>query len=746
MFPKRTAIALAVQRLVLGVAALGAINGAAHAQQPPAIDGASIANSAQTADPSATPTRRDASEGQSSTPSDTLPTISVQATAVDDGKPAPYAGGQVTRAGGLGVLGVADVMDQPFNTTNYTEQLMRDTQARSLADVVTNNASVRSVSTAGGFQDSFQIRGFSVNAADVSYNGLYGLVSSSRMPVNLLERVEVLQGPGALMYGVGPSASIGGAINIVPKHADDQPLTRVTATYQSRAQFGVQADVGRRFGDEGQWGIRVNGLFNDGQATVAHGNQLQGNGSINLDYRGRKLRWSLDSYDIVENTNEFRSQISGTSVTSIPNPPSPWQSLYPGAKFKFRDAATATRLEYDINDFVTVYGAAGVHYGMATESFPRTATALNTAGDFTIRNGYYDAYNRTRTIDTGARFHFDTFGVRHTLVAGFTSLNEDIGYAYALSSTANPSNLYNPQPLPTMPERVGWGRSQHVRLNSEQVIDTLSFWDDRLLIMAGLRNQTIAIDAYSPTTGVRSSTYDSSAVSPLAGIVIKPLRNVSVYGNFTSGLSQGPTAPTTANNANEVFAPYKSKQYEAGVKVDWGRVMTSASVFQLTQPNGVLGADNVYRLSGNTRVRGLELNAFGEAVPGLRLLASTTLYDAKLQGTVGGTNDDNRPAGVPNYTFNLGADWSVPWVQGLGVNGRIIHTSAEYLDAANKLRIPAWTRYDIGLRYSTQIMRKNVVFRANLENVFGKRYWVAQSVYLMESAPRTVLLSAQIDF
>jgi iron complex outermembrane receptor protein len=111
------------------------------------------------------------------------------------------------------------------------------------------------------------------------------------------------------MYGMGPSGSIGGAINIVTKRADDEPLTRLTALYQSKSQFGVAADVGRRFGDEGQWGIRVNGMYRDGQTGIAHGNQSQGNGAVALDYRGTKLRWSFDAYNVSENTDEFRPQI-----------------------------------------------------------------------------------------------------------------------------------------------------------------------------------------------------------------------------------------------------------------------------------------------------------------------------------------------------------------------------------------------------------------------------------------------------
>lgn len=103
------------------------------------------------------------------------------------------------------------------------------------------------------------------------------------------------------------------------------------------------------------------------------------------------------------------------------------------------------------------------------------------------------------------------------------------------------------------------------------------------------RSQALAVDACSPTTGARTSAYDKQGISPLAGIVVKPLSNVSVSGNFTSGLAQGPTAPMTAVSGGQVFEPYQSNRYEAGVKVDWGRVTTSAAVCQTSRPNGVTG-------------------------------------------------------------------------------------------------------------------------------------------------------------
>jgi iron complex outermembrane recepter protein len=725
---QRTAVSWAVQRVFIGLIATSAVPITAFAQ--------SAAEPAASADTASAPQTT------------ALPAVVVKGTSTSD-LPAPYAGGQVARGGSIGVLGSSNVMNQPFSTTNYTEQTMQDTQARTLGDLVVNNASVRTQQSGGGFGDVFEIRGFAVQATDVSMNGLYGMVSTARMPVNIMERVEVLQGPGSLMYGMGPSGSVGGAINIVTKRAEDTPLTRFTALYQSKGQFGAAADVGRRFGDEGQFGVRVNGQIKDGQTGIAHGNQLQGDGSVGLDYRGKKLRWSFDAYNVSENTDELRSQIGLGTATAVPAVPSAYSNLYPGSKLKLRDSAVMTRAEYDINQYVTVYGAAGEHYGTSAQNFP-SASGMTAAGAFSVRNGYYDAYNRTKTVDAGLRFHFDTFGVKHTLVTGVTSLNQEQGYFYALAPTSQavPSSLYNPTPLPAMTTPRGDAqRNAQLRLNSQQVIDTMSFFNDRLLITGGLRRQTIGLDNYTPTTGAQTSSIDQQAITPVAGIVFKPLANISVYGNFTSGLTNGGTAPAGTANAGQAFAPYKSNQYEAGVKADWGRVTTSAAVFQISQQNGVTNpVTNVYGYDGRTKVRGLELAAYGEVIRNLRMMASATFYDPTLEGTAGGLNDGHDPAGVPKFAFNLGADYDLPWVPGLAVNGRIIHTGAQYYNATNTLRLPAWTRYDVGLRYSTRIASKDVVFRANVENLFGSRYWVQQGTYISNASPRTLLMSAEFNF
>ncbi|MBN3725998.1 TonB-dependent receptor [Burkholderia sp. Ac-20379] len=729
---RRTASARAAEALFVALMGAAALQNA-QAQSAPAT----------TAAQQAAPAAGDASQPVTAA----LPAVSIKAKAAPGELPAPYAGGQLARGGSVGVLGTANVMNQPFSTTNYTEELIRDTQARTIADVVVNNASVRAEQSSGGFGDVFQIRGFDVQATDVALNGLYGMVSAARVPVNMLERVEVLEGPGSLAYGMGPGGSVGGAINIVSKRADDTPLTRLTALYQTKGQFGVAADIGRRFGSEGQFGVRFNGQIKDGQTGIAHGNQLQGDSAIGLDYRGKQLRWSFDAYNVSENTDDLRSQIGFGSATTVPAVPSAYSTLFPGAQLKLRDTALMTRAEYDINQYVTVYGAAGEHYGTSAQNFPY-ASNLTSTGAFDVVNGYYDQYTRTKTVDAGFRFHFDTFGIKHTLVTGVTSLNQEIGYFYAYGVNSVASNLYNPVPLPSVGlPRGDMQRSSQTHLNSQQVIDTMSFFNDRVLLTGGFRRQTVGQDNYDPTSGALQSTIDQQAITPLAGFVVKPLSNISVYGNFTSGLSISNPAPVGSANVGQAFAPYKSNQYEAGVKADWGRVMTQAAIFQISQPNAVTDpVTNIYSYNGMTRVRGLELSAYGQVTRDLRLMASATFYDPKVSGSAGGTQDGNVAGGVPKFAFNLAADYDLPWVPGLSVNGRIIHTGAQYYDSSDALRLPAWTRYDVGLRYATRIASKDVVLRANVENIFGSRYWMQQGTYVTNAAPRTLLLSAQFDF
>ena len=662
---------------------------------------------------------------------------------------------RVERNGTLGVLGSADVMDTPFSTANYTSRMLEDQQARTLADVVVNESSVRVMTSTGSFSEDFQIRGFNVTSGDVGLNGLYGLSSSNRMPAALMERVEVLKGPGTLMYGISPNGSIGGNINIVTKRAKDAPLTRLTTTYESKSVFGAHLDTSRRFGNNQQWGVRFNGVFRDGQTSLDDGHQKFGLGAINVDYRSLNLRWTLDAYTQREEVDNFRAQTGFHPANlTIPRPPSGHTAIYDGANLMSRDRTVATRLEYDTSEFLTLYAAGGYRYGNAEQDFPsaRTINAVNDLGNLRIINAWYDAETRNHTGEIGARARFETGPVKHVLTVSGSLLKYEAGSFYLsapLSQTIN-SNIYNPVKLiPMTGVRLSPTKNSESEMTSFSVTDTLSFANDRVLVTGGLRRQQVKLENFNPAGRVTSS-YDESAVSPLFGVVVRPSQHVALYGNFTSGLTRGGTAPANAANAGEVFEPYESKQYEAGVKLDYSGLISTVSVFQIERPNALVDfATNIYNFDGQQRNRGLELSTVGQVLPGLNLMASATIYDAELQKTAAGVNQGNDANGVPSHTLNFGADWELPWVPGLSLNTRALYTASTPYNQENTQTLPSWTRVDIGGRYVTRMGNTPVTLRASVENVFNERYWLSSSTLLTVgtvAAPRTVLMSAQFDF
>lgn len=685
-----------------------------------------------------------------------LAPVTVTAAGILGELSAPFAGGQLATGGSLGLLGAENVMDTPFSVVNYTSDLVYDQQARTLADVVVNDASVRTTTSTGGFGEDFQIRGFAVPSGDVGVNGLYGLVSSSRVPVQILERVEVLKGPGTLMRGMPPGGSVGGGINVVTKRADDEPLTRVTLGYASEANVTAQLDLGRRFGQDNAWGVRYNGVQRGGEASLRGGEQGLGMHAVGLDYRGDRLRWSIDAIHQEDELENFRAQIGWLStVTELPPAPDGRITFFPDTRLTQRDSTVMSRLEFDFTPNITGHIGMGYRDGGARQVFPvlvapgdpNRRVSADADGNFNVVSTFYDSYSKTFSGDAGVTAHFNTGPVNHRLAVGFTYMDQEAGNAYTTGTITVPSNIYNPAPMPPEPgSRPDPTRASQTYLTSFAIADTLSFADDRVLVTLGARRQTVDVDSYSVTTGALTAGYRASSVSPVAGIVFKPVDKVSLYANFTEGLSRGTVVGTTYANRGEVLAPFKSRQYEAGVKVDWGRVITSAALYQIARPSGQVDDNNVYGYFGEQRNRGLELTAYGELQPGLRLMASAAFTQGKLTKTPNGLYEGNRASGVPSSTFNLGVDWDTPWVTGLSLNGRMIRTSSLYLNSANTLELPAVTRFDVGARYRTTLANKPVVLRATIENLTNKRYWLAAGTFATNAAARTYMLSASVNF
>jgi len=670
-----------------------------------------------------------------------------------------YAGGQVARRSSQGLLGSRDFMESPLSMTTYTSEVVKNTQSRTLADLTASDPAVRSTNPAGGRFEQFTIRGFSLFNSDVSYGGLYGIMPTYSIDMEMADRVDILRGPTQLVNGISPRGSVGGGINVVPKRATDKPITEFTGSYASDSQVGGAVDVGRRFGEDNRFGIRFNGVKQSGDTEWDHQKVNREMAVVGLDFRDERLRLSMDLGHTERDTDAPQERVLVGANAPVPRADDVRHNYAQAwSKAETRDTFGALRGEYDIDDSLMVYGAVGAR--KSRHDFLRhNVSVINANGDFNVDPRGFMRDEDVRTVNAGVRKWFTTGVVSHevNLAADYFSMdfeNGDTRYARGRS------NLYNPSPTPepgspTAPESKDYTEN---RFSGVALSDTLGFMEDRLLVTLGARWQRVVVDDWSD--GVKQPTaYDEEKFSPSAGVLFKATDQLSLYANYMEGLSQGKIAPGTAENENEIFPPFISRQAEAGAKYDMGRFALTAAVFRIKQPAYETAApvagqtEGTFGPNGKRVNDGIELNVFGEPVDGVRLLGGVMYIDSELKDTNnGGANDGNRAPATPKLNANFGAEWDLPGVQGLTVTGRAIYSSSQYLDQANTKEIGSWTRYDLGARYAFKVSETDVTLRGTVENVADSRDWISagasddSSPGLTISTPRTFVLSATLGF
>ncbi|XXQ67564.1 TonB-dependent receptor plug domain-containing protein [Neisseriaceae bacterium B1] len=200
-----------------------------------------------------------------------LATIRVvpSADAFKTGLPDSFAGGQVAKGARTGVLGNRSYLENPFATIAYINKLIQDKQARSVGEVLQNDLNVRVARGYGNFQESYIIRGLPTSSDDVQFNGLYGLMPRQYIASELFERVEVLRGASSFLNGASVSGvAAGGSINLLPKRAPFEWIARVTAGYGTGQGGYLATDIARRFGQNQEFGARLNATYHDGKTPI----------------------------------------------------------------------------------------------------------------------------------------------------------------------------------------------------------------------------------------------------------------------------------------------------------------------------------------------------------------------------------------------------------------------------------------------------------------------------------------------
>ena len=674
-----------------------------------------------------------------------------------------FAGGQVSRGGRAGILGNLDMMDSPFASTNFTADIIREQQARSIADVLQNDPVVRVAKGFGNFQELYVMRGFPVYSDDMTYNGLYGVLPRQYVAAELSERVEVFRGASAFLNGAAPGGSgLGGSVNIVPKRAGDDPLNRVTLGYESQGHWYGAADVSRRFGDDSQsTGVRANFVQRGGETSIDNQDRELSVAAIGIDHDSDNFRLSLDlGYQDHQVDSPRPAVTPGSAIPEAPDSDTNFAQEW--TYTNERQFFGAVRGEYDFTDNITAWAAYGFRSGEEDNVFanPRQAEAN---GDFSAYRFDNVRNDEIRSGEVGLNIEFKTASVGHTIITSASTFSLESENAYAFSDFSGfAGNIYNPVTA-TMPDAdffIGGDLSnplitEKTDLSSFALADMISFNDGKVLLTLGGRVQNIETRTFDYNTGDELSGYDESQFTPVVGIVYKSSEQVSYYANYIEGLLPGEVAPASSGgepieNAGEVFDPYSAEQIEVGVKYDAGQYGGSLSVFNTSKQSSIV-EDNVFSTDGEQQNQGLELSVFGMPTSNLRVLGGFTWLDAEMTKTQDGTLDGKTAIGVPDLQANINLEWDVDALPGLTVDARAAYTSKQYASADNSLEVDASNRFDLGVRYSFLAGMTDITLRARVDNVFDNNYWASVggfpgSNYLVLSEPRTFRLSASFNF
>ncbi|MDT8998606.1 TonB-dependent receptor [Paucibacter sp. APW11] len=703
--------------MLLGLLSLGHMARANDRPQTPA-EGAGGVERASSAD------KADKADGFS----DSLPIVRVRARVPLGAElPETQAGGQLARGARLGLLGNVSLLDSPFSQTAYTAELIEAQQARTLGEVLQNDAALRLTTSSGHAYENFRVRGFDVNAGDIAIEGLFGLAPVGHVPVEFVERAELLKGPNAMFSGMPPDGGVGGVINLVPKRAGDQALTRVNLGWGSRSQAQLGLDIARRLGEQQDWGLRVNAAHGQGRTPLQGQAKRRELLSAALDYRSAAVRATLDGYHSRESFSGGTAAMYWFAGPSLPAVPAPTINQFPKAEGALLSRALIAHVDLALSDQLEAFAG----FGQRTHRFSgfingTHARMIDPQGNYSARMIGQRGYNDGRSGELGLRARADWLGLQHQWVLQLSRLDQDSGSAVNMRPFS--SNLYQPTEAAMVELPAGAPKTGDARLSSLALVDSISSPDGLFSLNLGVRRQNVRTRSYLAASGALRDHYDQSAWTPSLGLVLKPWGpQLSLYANYVQGLSQGDTIDdNSASNYQQVFAPYKTQQTELGLKWEQEGMLHALAVYEIRRPTLIATGPSTrptYVDGGRKRVRALEWSSSGELQKGLRLLVGATLSRAVLARTEGGLQDGHRAVGGPAWQANLGLDAELSSIPGLALNARLAATAPQYLDAANQLRLPAWQQLDVGARLNSRLFGQAAQWRLGVTNLLNQRFF-----------------------
>ncbi|WP_162496323.1 TonB-dependent siderophore receptor [Bradyrhizobium canariense] len=622
------------------------------------------------------------------------------------------------------------IMETPQAVSVIGAEQIRDQKANKLDEVLRYTAGVR----AGTFgadtrNDWWLIRGFKSDDVGLFLDGMqlfYTSYASWKLQTPNMERVEVLRGPSAVLYG-GSSPS--GIVNVISKMPPAEPVRFIETGVNNFGNAYVGFDVGGPVAtshENGKLFYRVVGQVQNGPTQVNFTPD-------NNYFIAPSVTWKPDAdtrFTVLASASRqetrginflpYEGTVTNARFGKIPT------SFFAGDpsvdKFTREQEMLGYQFERNLTDDLTFrQNARFAHVDVTYRGY----VGNNWADINTASLGRYNWYAKNTAnqanLDNQLEYRFNTGAVRHTMLFGVDLKGYQIDDYQAFNFGTVPSiNVFNPAygfdiPLTGAPFR----NFQITQKQAGTYLQDQMKLGNFTLVLSG-RNDWVETTQAARDTGATLASSDDSRFSGRAGLIYNFDNGIAPYVSYATSYN-----PVIGLNAqNQLFLPETGQQTEIGVKVaprGFDGYFT-ASVFDLKRQH-VATTDPVVTMqnqTGEVTSRGIELEAVANATRELKLIGSFTAYrlfnSRDLDPALVGKTPTNTPellvSGWADYTFKDGP------LAGFGFGGGLRYIGSSWADTANTLEVPAVVLGDLALHYEWQNWRTAL----NVVNLTDKIY------------------------
>ena len=654
------------------------------------------------------------------------------------------------------------IMQTPVSVQVIPQQVLQDQAVTHLDDALQNVSGVIPNNDSFGTADSFTIRGF--DQEEMTYEDGLRLdqYSTSGFPRDLanIERIEVVKGPASVLYG---QAEPGGLVNIVTKMPLETPYYSLEQQIGSFDTYRTTLDATGPLNTEKTFLYRLNIDYENSDSfrdfittkrlslfpTLQWKPDDQNQVTVELKYgTGHEV---LDTIGIpfingIPANIPFSRNLDGPNVNYSPDDE---YAVKISASHEFNDN-WKLRLVYksEYHDEPTPFAQYAAGDPDASGNLPM----------FGFTEKFFEQWTHQAVTDLTGKF--ETFGIKHTAIAGFDFYYQQGRYDANFYTPAS-INIYNPifgQPVitpvdPTADEIVHDGQTAYGAYLQDQVE-----LPGHVFLLGGFRYDQVNTydDGY---TGGAGTVNDKPKPTPRFGILWQPIPQLSLYGSYTS--NYGATALGALTQSGAPLHPQSAQQYEVGVKTELfdKRLSITTSVYNLTKENIPATDPNnpLYSIAiGQARSRGVELDISGQIATGWKVIGGYSYIQCLT------TEDTTTPsmAGLrfPGVPYNSGSLWTTYEFQnggwkglklGAGVVVRGNEVAYENPTGTDYLadQIPGYATVNLMASYEWMIGSKKVTAQLNIDNVLNKRYFSSLapgSAY--PGAPISATFSLRADF